>query len=304
MQITAKSLSKTYGSFTAVDRVDLMVQTGQCLGVVGRNGAGKSSLMKMLSTVSKPSSGSLNIFGLSSVTHASEIKMQLGIVPQLNTLDEELTVRQNIEVYGRYFGLSRSRARKAATSSLSFAGLTEKESSAVNALSGGMKRRLTIARALVNNPKILLLDEPTTALDTQSKHAVWAALSSFKNEGKTIVLLSHDMEEVERLCDYVLVMHDGRFLASGTPEELIKKFCRPAKIDIVMQGGHEVDWGVVFQDRSVAMSLTARGVIGEVRNGEESMSLLRQSAITFTAATVRPTSLEDVFLRLTGRLPD
>jgi lipooligosaccharide transport system ATP-binding protein len=255
--IEAERLTKRYGSQMAVDGIDLRVERGTCVGIVGRNGAGKTTTMRMLTTVTRPTSGGLRILGLNSVSEARQIKSRLGVVPQTNNLDEDLTVSQNLEIYCRYFRMGRRQSRRVAAAAIEEARLAAKSDAPVSTLSGGMKRRLTIARAMVNDPEILLLDEPTAALDAQSKHHIWSTLGQLRSEGRTILIMSHDMEEVEMLCDLVLIMEAGRFVVSGAPHELIERYCQPARLDI-----------------------------------------------EFTSATVRPSSLTDVFLRVTGREAD
>lgn len=300
----ASGLVKRYGTVTAVSGVDLTVNRGTCVGIVGRNGAGKSTMMRMLTTVSRPTAGQLSVFGLAASQHAKSIKKRLGVVPQSNSLDEELTVQQNLEIYSRYFGMSRIDARRAAITALEFARLLDKAHDNVSTLSGGMKRRLAIARSLVNEPDLILMDEPTAALDAQSKHSIWSALGDLRADGRTIVLMSHDMEEIQSLSDHVLIMRDGAFIAEGQPDWLIAMHCHESRIDVVIDQPDAVDWRAVFRDPAIEVNRIARGVGIEVDNGERGMALLRASAVKFTAATVRPATLEDAFLRITGRTAD
>ncbi len=300
----AVQLVKRYGTVTAVGGIDLTVSPATCVGIVGRNGAGKSTTLRMLTTVSRPTSGELSVFGLDPLRHSTAIKRRIGVVPQTNTLDDELTVRQNLEIYSRYFGMSRREARGAAERALKLARLPEKANNEVSTLSGGMKRRLTIARSLVNNPDLLLMDEPTAALDAQSKHAIWSTLTELRSAGKTIILMSHDMEEVQALADLVLIMDSGRFTAEGSPAELIATHCRSTRLDIVIERPDTVDWHTVLQGAEAVVNPAPRGVVIEVADGQRGMDLLRASSVNFTAATVRPTTLEDVFLHVTGRRAD
>ncbi|MGH9251081.1 MAG: ABC transporter ATP-binding protein, partial [Acidimicrobiales bacterium] len=219
--IRARALAKRFGAITAVDGIDIDVARGEAFGFLGPNGAGKSSTMRMIGCVSPPSGGHLEVLGLDPRADGPAIRARLGVVPQRDTLDEELTVRENILVYGRYFGLPRSVIRERAAELLEFAQLTDRADSLVEPLSGGMKRRLTIARALVNEPEILLLDEPTTGLDPQARHALWDRLFRLKRQGVTLVLTTHYMDEAEQLCDRLVVMDGGRIVAHGSPRELI-----------------------------------------------------------------------------------
>jgi lipooligosaccharide transport system ATP-binding protein len=302
--IEAERLTKRYGSKMAVDGIDLRVERGTCVGIVGRNGAGKSTTMRMLTTVTRPTSGGLRILGLNSVSEARRIKSRLGVVTQTNNLDEDLTVTQNLEIYCRYFRMGRRQSRRVAAAAIEGARLSGKSDAPVSTLSGGMKRRLTIARAMVNDPEILLLDEPTAALDAQSKHNIWSTLGQLRSEGRTILIMSHDMEEVEMLCDLVFIMETGRFVVSGAPHELIERYCHPALLDIVVEDALSHDWARLLADELSEPRETARGIVVEVQDPVASMERLRTSSIEFTSATVRPSSLTDVFLRVTGREAD
>jgi lipooligosaccharide transport system ATP-binding protein len=260
--------------------------------------------MRLLTTVTRLSSGQLSILGLDPVRQAKQIKRRLGVVPQSNNLDEDLTVLQNLRIYSRYFGASRRESEQAAGEALTFAHLNGKANDYVNTLSGGMKRRLTIARALVNDPDLLLMDEPTAALDAQSKQHIWSAVGALRTQGKTILLMSHDMEEVQVLCDEVHIMESGRFVAHGAPHELIRAHCRPARLEIVIDRPATVDWATVLRDPAVQVRPTARGVAIEVDDPEASLRLLRASALDYTAASARPSDLTDVYLQITGREAD
>jgi lipooligosaccharide transport system ATP-binding protein len=222
--IRARGLTKRFGDLTAVDGIDVDVSRGEAFGFLGPNGAGKSSTMRMIGCVSRPTSGELSILGLDPRRDGPAIRARLGVVPQLDSLDEELNVRENLLVYGRYFGMSRAAVREKAVELLEFAQLTERSTSKVEPLSGGMKRRLTIARALVNDPEILLLDEPTTGLDPQARHILWDRLFRLKRQGVTLVLTTHYMDEAEHLCDRLVVMDGGRIAAEGSPRELIERY--------------------------------------------------------------------------------
>lgn len=302
--IDARALTKRYGDTLAVDGIDLQVPAGRCVGIVGRNGAGKSTTMRMLTTVTRPTSGTLTLLGLDAASEPARIKARLGVVPQANHLDDDLSAFANLEIYARYFRMSRARAREAAEHALTLAGLQAKASAPVRTLSGGMRRRLVIARALVNEPDLLLLDEPTAALDAQSKQHIWSTIGERRAQGRSILLMSHDMEEVETLCDEVLLMEHGRFVDRGAPHELIARHCRPALLDIVVDSVSGVDWAAVLGQEHAEPRPTPRGVVVEVDDPEASMHRLRTSAVEFTAATVRPSSLTEVFLKVTGHEPD
>src|SRR5881227_399626 len=219
--IHARGLRKEFGSLTAVDGIDFDVQRGEAFGFLGPNGAGKSSTMRMIGCVSPPSGGELRVLGLDPVKDGAQIRARLGVVPQDDTLDFELTVRENVIIYGRYFGMSRKELRARADRLIEFVQLEDRADSRVEPLSGGMKRRLTIARSLINDPEVLLLDEPTTGLDPQARHVLWDRLYRLKQNGVTLVLTTHYMDEAEQLCDRLVVMDHGRFVAQGSPRSLI-----------------------------------------------------------------------------------
>ena len=300
--IRARGLTKTYGDITAVDGIDIEVARGESFGVLGPNGAGKSTTMRIIGCVSEPTSGELSILGMDPRTHGSDIRARLGVVPQKDTLDEELTVRENIVVYGRYFGLSRAEVRRRADELLEFVQLADRADSLVEPLSGGMKRRLTIARSLVNEPEILLLDEPTTGLDPQARHVLWDRLYRLKREGVTLVLTTHYMDEAEQLCDHLVVMDGGRYVAEGSPAALIRQHSTREVLEVRYRtDDHQpyadsldglADRVEVLPDRVLLYVEDADAVSAEItgRGGERPMMLLP-----------RRSTLEDVFLRLTGR---
>src|SRR6266540_4028657 len=221
--IHARGLVKKFGDLVAVDGVDFDVQRGEAFGFLGPNGAGKSSTMRMIGCVSPPTAGTLRILDLDPVVDGPAIRARLGVVPQEDTLDTELTVSENLLIYGRYFGLSRDVIRDRAGRLLAFVELSDRSGDRVESLSGGMKRRLTVARSLINEPEILLLDEPTTGLDPQARHALWDRLFRLKQQGVTLVLTTHYMDEAEQLCDRLVVMDGGRVAAEGSPRELIAR---------------------------------------------------------------------------------
>src|SRR3989441_465296 len=234
--IDARGLRKEFDRIVAVDGVDFAVQRGEAFGFLGPNGAGKSSTMRMIGCVSPPSGGTLRILGMDPVQDGPKIRARLGVVPQLDTLDMELTVRENLIIYGRYFGLSRKEVRVRAAELLEFVQLDERADDRVEPLSGGMKRRLTIARALVNEPELLLLDEPTTGLDPQARHVVWERLFRLKQQGVTLVLTTHYMDEAEQLCDRLVIMDRGKIAEEGSPHELIRRLSTREVVELRFAG--------------------------------------------------------------------
>jgi lipooligosaccharide transport system ATP-binding protein len=300
--IRARGLVKRFGSFTAVDGIDFDVSRGEAFGFLGPNGAGKSSTMRMIGCVSPPSGGELSILGLDPVTDGPAIRARLGVVPQEDTLDVELTVRENLLIYGRYFGLSREVIGDRTTQLLEFVQLSDRAGDQVEPLSGGMKRRLTIARSLINEPDILLLDEPTTGLDPQARHAVWDRLFRLKQQGVTLVLTTHYMDEAEQLCDRLVVMDGGKIAAGGSPRELIGRYSTPEVLELRFDPGeHEL-----AADKLAAIPTERREVLADrillyVTDGDATLAAVRQLGLEPLTSLVRRSTLEDVFLRLTGR---
>src|ERR687893_1303540 len=227
--ISARSLTKHFGSYVAVDGIDFAVAPGEAFGFLGPNGAGKTSTMRMIGCVSPVSDGLLRILNLDPAAHGPQIRARIGVVPQQDTLDTELGVRDNLVIYGRYFGLSRQEAGRRANELLEFVQLGERADDRVEPLSGGMKRRLTIARSLINEPDLMLLDEPTTGLDPQARHLVWDRLYRLKQRGVTLVVTTHYMDEAEQLCDRLVIMDNAKIVAEGSPRELIARYC-PAEV--------------------------------------------------------------------------
>src|SRR5687768_5815917 len=230
--IHARGLTKRFGELTAVDAIDFDVAPGESFGFLGPNGAGKTSAMRMIGCVSPMSAGALRVLGMDPIADGPRIRARLGVVPQQDTLDTELTVRENLLLYGRYFGLSRAECAKRADELLDFAQLTERAGDQVEHMSGGMKRRLLIARALINEPDLLLLDEPTTGLDPQARHLVWEKLRTLKRQGVTLLLTTHYMDEAAQLCDRLVIMHEGRILVQGSPRELVARETSPQVIEV------------------------------------------------------------------------
>ncbi|HEY3036198.1 MAG TPA: ABC transporter ATP-binding protein [Streptosporangiaceae bacterium] len=300
--IHARGLVKRFGRFTAVDGIDFDLQRGEAFGFLGPNGAGKSSTMRMIGCVSPPSAGELSILGLDPLTDGIQIRARLGVVPQEDTLDSELTVRENLLIYGRYFGLRRDVIRERTARLLDFVELSDRADDQVEPLSGGMKRRLTIARSLINEPDILLLDEPTTGLDPQARHVVWDRLFRLKQRGVTLVLTTHYMDEAEQLCDRLVVMDAGKIAAEGSPRELIERYSTPEVLELRFdpadhQQAAEKLAGVPAQRREVL----ADRVLLYVGDGDAALAAVRGYGLEPLTSLVRRSTLEDVFLHLTGR---
>jgi lipooligosaccharide transport system ATP-binding protein len=299
--ITASLLTKKYKDFAAVDAISFVVAPGVSFGLLGPNGAGKSTTMRMVGAVSTRTSGTLRILGLDPDDNGPEIRAQLGVVPQADNLDMELKVRDNLIVYGRYFGISRRQVAKRADELLEFAQLSDRAKSRVDDLSGGMKRRLTIARALVNDPRILLLDEPTTGLDPQARHILWDRLFRLKEQGTTLVLTTHYMDEAEQLCDRLVVVDKGAIMAEGSPAALIKKYSTREVVEV--RFGSERNAKVAKQIEGIGdrIEVLPDRILIYSNNGEAELSEIVKRGLNPITSLVRRSSLEDVFLRLTGR---
>jgi lipooligosaccharide transport system ATP-binding protein len=298
--IHARGLSKRFGDLTAVDAIDFDVQKGEAFGFLGPNGAGKSSTMRMIGCVSPPSGGTLRILGLDPVKNGSEIRARLGVVPQQDTLDTELTVRENVIIYGRYFGLSRKEVRVRADRLLEFVQLSERANDRVEPLSGGMKRRLTIARSLVNDPEVLLLDEPTTGLDPQARHVVWDRLFRLKQQGVTLVLTTHYMDEAEQLCDRLVVMDRGKIAEEGSPVELIQRLSSREVVELRFAQDVPKVEEHVFNGQVSRIEVLPDRLLLYTDDGDALVPIVHER-LRPQSVLVRRSSLEDVFLRLTGR---
>ena len=300
--IHAQGLTKRFGEFTAVDAIDFDVAPGESFGFLGPNGAGKSSTMRMIGCVSPVSGGSLAVLGMDPAADGPQIRSRLGVVPQEDNLDTELTVWDNLMIYGRYFGLSRPDVRTKAKELLDFVQLGDRAKSKVEPLSGGMKRRLTIARSLVNDPELLLLDEPTTGLDPQARHLVWDRLFRLKQRGATLVLTTHYMDEAEQLCDRLVIMDNGKIKEEGSPQDLIRRFSSREVVEL--RFGTEVEVPTV--EAGAFNGLVARSeplpdrVLLYTDDGDALVPLAHE-ALQPQSVLVRRATLEDVFLRLTGR---
>jgi lipooligosaccharide transport system ATP-binding protein len=299
--IHARGLSKRFGGFTAVDAIDLDVEPGEAFGFLGPNGAGKTSTMRMIGCISPVTAGTLRVLGMDPATQGSTIRGRLGVVPQQDTLDMELTVLENLVIYGRYFDLSYKEARRRALELLDFVHLADRAGDEVEPLSGGMKRRLTIARGLMNDPEMVLLDEPTTGLDPQARHLVWERLYRLKKQGVTLILTTHYMDEAEQLCDRLVVMDKARIVAQGSPRELIAQHSSREVLELRFDDGVSLDLdgrldGLVERAEHLPDRWLLYGADGEA--AAEAIHTLGYRPVS---QLVRRSSLEDVFLRLTGR---
>ena len=299
--LSASGLTKTFGDFTAVDSIDFAVRKGECFGFLGPNGAGKSSTMRMVGCVSPVSSGELRLFGLDPATDGPAIRARLGSCPQRDTLDEELTVEENLWVYGRYFGLSRKEVRARAAELLDFAQLTDRAGDKVEPLSGGMKRRLTIARSLINSPEILLLDEPTTGLDPQARHVLWDRLFRLKRSGVTLVLTTHYMDEAEQLCDRLVVMDHGRIVAEASPRELIDTYSTKEVLELRFDVEDHQDCVDQLAGIGERVEVLPDRLLVYADDGDAAAAAAHARGVAPLSSLVRRSTLEDVFLHLTGR---
>ena len=296
--ISARGLVKRFDDFTAVDGIDVEIAPGESFGFLGPNGAGKSSTMRMIGCVSPPSGGELRIFGLDPVRDGVAIRARLGVCPQEDSLDGELTALQNLTTYARYFGLSRADARSRCAELLDWVQLGERGRSRVNDLSGGMRRRLAVARSMVNNPDCVLLDEPTTGLDPQARHLLWERLFQLKRRGVTLVLTTHYMDEAEQLCDRIVIMDGGRIVAEGSPQNLIKEHVTRDVVEVRC---------VTMPDGPALAALPGRvekladRVLLYADDGDAALAAVHRADLALISVFVRRSTLEDVFLRLTGR---
>jgi lipooligosaccharide transport system ATP-binding protein len=299
--VRAGRLTKRFGEVTAVDEIDVEIERGEAFGFLGPNGAGKTSAMRMIGCVSPPTSGELQVLGMDPETEGPAIRRRLGVVPQRDTLDEELTVRENLLVYGRYFGLPRATVRERAAELLEFAQLAERADSKVEPLSGGMKRRLTIARALINEPEILLLDEPTTGLDPQARHVLWDRLFRLKRSGVTLVLTTHYMDEAEQLCDRLVVMDNGRVVAEGSPRQLIEKYSTREVLELRFPADDHARYAKKVADLAARVEVLPDRLLLYTDDGDDGVAIVHARGLAPLSVLVRRSTLEDVFLYLTGR---
>ncbi len=299
--ISARALTKKFGDFVAVDGIDFEVRPGEAFGFLGPNGAGKTSTMRMIGAVSPITSGELTVLGLDPTTQGPQLRSRLGVVPQENNLDEELTVFDNLMMYGRYFDMSRSVIRDRIAELLEFVQLTDKRDAKISALSGGMKRRVIIARGLINEPDMFILDEPTTGLDPQARHVLWDRLYRLKQQGVTLIITTHYMDEAEQLCDRLVVMDKGKIVAEGSPTSLIAQHTPRDVVEL------RFPVGVLetVEDRVVALSdrteILADRALVYTDDADKTIAVIAESALEPETVLARRSTLEDVFLRLTGR---
>ncbi len=299
--IHASRLTKKYDDFVAVDGISFEVERGESFGLLGPNGAGKSTTMKMIAAVSTPTSGELTVLGLDPHRDGPAIRSQLGVVPQEDNLDQELRVRENLITYGRFFGLSRAVSATRADELLEFAQLTDRAKSKVEPLSGGMKRRLTIARSLMNDPQMLLLDEPTTGLDPQARHILWDRLFRLKESGTTLVLTTHYMDEAEQLSDRIIVVDKGAIMAEGSPAQLIRTYSSREVLEVRYGSDKNASVAKKIADVGERQEVLPDRILIYSDNGERDLAEIAKRGHHPTTSLVRRSSLEDVFLRLTGR---
>jgi lipooligosaccharide transport system ATP-binding protein len=297
----ARNLKKSYGSFEAVKGVDFEVHRGECFGFLGPNGAGKTTTMKMIYAAAVPTSGVLRVTDLDVRSAEREVKRRIGVVPQENNLDEDLKVKENLLVYGRYFDLPRKLVRRRAEELLEFVQLSDKASAKVEELSGGMKRRLLIARALINDPDLVVLDEPTTGLDPQARHLVWDKLRQLTGEGKTLVLTTHYMDEAAQLCDRLCIMESGRIIAEDAPRALISEHVSPEVLEFRAGPAALEKLASIVESAADDVDRVGDTLLVYTSDAEAATQWVRESGVEVRNTLHRQASLEDVFLKLTGR---
>lgn len=299
--IIARGLTKKFGDFTAVDSIDFSVKRGESFGLLGPNGAGKSTTMRIIGATSQKTSGEITILGKDPEKFGPQIRAHLGVIPQKDNLDEQLTVTQNLYIYGRYFGLSNKFIKGKIEELLEFAQLEEKRDAKVDSLSGGMKRRLTIARALVSEPDILILDEPTTGLDPQARHILWDRLFRLKEKGVTLVITTHFMDEAEQLCERLIVIDRGKIMAEGSPADLIKRYSSKEVLELRFGSENNEAVADTLREKCERIEVLPDRVLLYSEDAEHVLEEIVRSGMQPKTSLVRRSSLEDVFLRLTGR---
>ena len=299
--IVARGLSKKFGDFTAVDGIDFSVYRGESFGLLGPNGAGKSTTMRIIGATSQRTSGDITILGKDPEKFGPQIRAHLGVIPQKDNLDEQLTVTENLYIYGRYFGLSPKFIKGKVAELLEFAQLEEKRDAKVESLSGGMKRRLTIARALVSEPDILMLDEPTTGLDPQARHILWDRLFRLKEKGVTLVITTHFMDEAEQLCERLIVIDRGKIMAEGSPTDLIKRYSSKEVLEVRFGSEKNEELAEKLKDKCERLEVLPDRILLYAEDAEHSLEEIMKAGMHPKTSLVRRSSLEDVFLRLTGR---
>jgi len=299
--IVARGLTKKFGDFTAVDGIDFSVYRGESFGLLGPNGAGKSTTMRIIGATSQRTSGDITILGKDPEKFGPQIRAHLGVIPQKDNLDEQLTVTENLYIYGRYFGLSPKFIKGKVDELLEFAQLEEKRDAKVESLSGGMKRRLTIARALVSEPDILMLDEPTTGLDPQARHILWDRLFRLKEKGVTLVITTHFMDEAEQLCERLIVIDRGKIMAEGSPTDLIKRYSSKEVLELRFGSENNESVADQLRDKCERLEVLPDRILLYSEDAEHVLEEIMRSGMHPRTSLVRRSSLEDVFLRLTGR---
>ena len=299
--IEVSNLVKKFNDFTAVNGISFSVKQGESFGILGPNGAGKSSTMRIIGATSQRTSGDVKLLGKDPELNGPQIRAHLGVVPQQDNLDEELTCAENLYIYGRYFGLPKNMIKQKIDDLLEFAQLNEKKDSKVNSLSGGMKRRLTIARALVSDPDILMLDEPTTGLDPQARHILWDRLFRLKEKGVTLLITTHHMDEAEQLCDRLIVMDNGKIMAEGSPAGLIKEYSTKEVLEVRFGSDRNAQMVDKLKSLTERIEVLPDRLLMYTDSGEDLLAKISALNIHPNTSLVRRSSLEDVFLRLTGR---
>src|SRR5580693_362573 len=299
--VEAHGLVKRFGDFVAVDRVDFTISPGESFGFLGPNGAGKTSTMRMISCISPLSGGTLRVLGMDPASDGPKIRARMGLVPQEDSLDLELTVLDNLMIYGRYFDMPKKVIRERADQLLAFAQLTERANDRVDPLSGGMKRRLTIARALISDPDLLILDEPTTGLDPQARHLLWDRLYRLKQDGVTLVITTHYMDEAEQLCDRLAVMDRGRFAAEGSPRQLIEEHSTREVVELRFEPGRHEEIAELVAGLAERHEVLPDRILLYTDDGDAALAQVGAMGLSPQSTLVRRSTLEDVFLRLTGR---
>jgi lipooligosaccharide transport system ATP-binding protein len=296
--IQARQLRKDYGGQAIVKQIDFRVQRGECCGILGPNGAGKTTTLRMLIGHTPPTAGELSVLGWDIPRQAALMRERIGVVPQKDNLDPDFSVRQNLEIYGSYFGLKREQLAERIPRLLEFAALEHKAAALAPTLSGGMQRRLSLARALLNEPELLVLDEPTTGLDPQARQLIWQRLRQLKQNGLTVILTTHYMEEAERLCDRIIILDQGRILDDGAPHELVARHIPPQVVEV---HGHEADAWHLAQAAGLGLHSEHVGDTWFYYGADMRPVLDRLAGQEGLRYLHRPANLEDVFLKLTGR---
>ena len=295
--VSARGPCKRYGRHQAVAGVDFEIPRGQCFGFLGPNGAGKTTTLRMILGLTPSTDGELSVFGLSIPEHARQVRAAIGIVPQADNLDPDFTIEENLQIYASYFGMTLRTANQRIRRLLEFASLVDRRAAKTETLSGGMKRRLTIARALINNPELVVLDEPTTGLDPQARHVIWGRLNELRDSGTTLILTTHYMEEAERLCDQLVIMDHGRILDCGAPDDLISRHVEPEVIEVRGEASQRLQ--ILGAETASRVEVMGNSIYFYTRDADTLLARLKNEPnLTFMH---RPAGLEDVFLKLTGR---